>query len=78
MFVRAKRGRAITRVFFRYLHLTVMFSGLLQKDVLKERLSLVESFLEHNYCHACHAMFAVLFPLPSYCVSSVFLLIEGR
>ena len=44
MFVRAKRGRAITRVFFRYLHLTVMFSGLLQKDMLKERLSLVESF----------------------------------
>ena len=30
--------------FFRYLHLTVMFSGLLQKDMLKERLSLVESF----------------------------------
>ena len=44
MFVRAKRGRAITRVFFRYLHLTVVFSGLLQKDMLKERLSLVESF----------------------------------
>ena len=43
--MRAKRGRAITRVFFfRYLHLTVMFSGLLQKDMLKERLSLVESF----------------------------------
>ena len=44
MFVRVKRGRAITRVFFRYLHLIVMFSGLLQKDMLKERLSLVESF----------------------------------
>ena len=44
MFVRAKRGRAITRVFFLYLHLIVMFSGLLQKDMLKEKLSLVESF----------------------------------
>ena len=78
MFVRAKRGRAITRVFILYLHLTVMFSGLLQKDMLKERLSLVERFFEHNYCHACHTMFAVLFPLPSYCVSSVFFLIERR
>ena len=30
-----KRDRAITYVFCRDLHLTLMFSGLLQKDLLK-------------------------------------------
>ena len=29
-------------------------------------------FSKHNYCHACHTVFAVLFPLQSsYCVSSL-------
>ena len=33
----------------------------------------MEKFYEQNYCDACHTMFAVFFPLPSCCVSSLFL-----
>ena len=35
MFVCDRRDRAITRVFCRDLHLTLMFSSLLQKDFFK-------------------------------------------
>ena len=35
----------------------------------------MESFFKQNYCHACHAEFAVFFPFPSCCVSS---LMSGR
>ena len=43
----------------------LIFSGLLQNICLKKSESLAESYLEQNYCHACHRRFAVFFPLPS-------------
>ena len=63
-----KRDRAINCLFCRDLHFTLMFSGLLQKDLFEGRWSLTESFCKQNYCHACHTRFSVLFPLPSCCV----------
>ena len=54
-----------------------MFSGLLQKDLLKGSWSLADCFFKKNYCHACHTGFAVLFPLPSCCVSSLIIHLEG-
>ena len=51
--------------------LTSMFSGLLQKDLFKRKWSLAKSYFKQNYCHACHTRFAVFFPLPSCCVSSL-------
>ena len=51
--------------------LTSMFSGLLQKDLFKRKWSLAKSYFKQNYCHACHKRFAVFFPLPSCCVSSL-------
>ena len=30
-----------------------------------------KSCFKQNYCHACHTRFAVFFPLPSRCVSSL-------
>ena len=53
-----------------------MFSGLLQSDLFKGRCSLEKRFFKQNYCHACHTGFAVVFPLPSCCVSSLF--VEDR
>ena len=53
--------------------LTSMFSGLLQKDLFKRKWSLAKSYFKQNYCHACHTRFAVFFPLPSCCVSSLFM-----
>ena len=35
--------------------------------------SLAEGFFKQNFCHACHTRFAVVFPLPSCCVSLLFL-----
>ena len=52
-----------------------MFSGLLPKDLFKRKGSLAKSYFKQNYCHACHTRFAVFFPLPSCCVSS---LVWGR
>ena len=66
-----KRDKAISYVFCRDLHLTSMFSGLLQKDLFKGRWILAKSYFKQNYCHACHTRFAVFFPLPSCCVSSL-------
>ena len=53
-FVSDKRDWAITCVFCRDLLLTLMFSCLLQKDLLKGRWSLGESFFKQNYCQLCH------------------------
>ena len=66
-----KRNKAISYVFCRDLHLTSMFSGLLQKDLFKGKWSLAKSYCKQNYCHACHTRFAVFFPLHSCCVSSL-------
>ena len=54
-----------------------MFSGLLQKDLFKGKWILAKSYFKQNYCHACHTRFAVFFPLPSCCVSSL-LFVLGR
>ena len=51
--------------------LTSMFSGLLPKDLFKRKGSLAKSYFKQNYCHACHTRFAVFFPLPSCCISSL-------
>ena len=66
-----KRDKAISYVFCRDLHLTSMFSGLSQKDLFKGRWILAKSYFKQNYCHACHTRFAVFFPLPFCCVSSL-------
>ena len=63
--------RAITCVFCHDLHLTLMFSALLQKDLFKERWSLRQIFFKQNYCHTCHTRFAVLFDLLCCCISSL-------
>ena len=49
--------------------LTLMFSGVLQKDLFKGTWSLAKRCLKQNYCHACDTSFAVFFPLRSCCVS---------
>ena len=46
-------------------------TGLSQKDLFKKGWSWAEAYLKENYCHACHTRFAVFFPLPFCCVSSV-------
>ena len=56
--------------FLSWSSLTSMFSDLLRKDLFKGKWSLAKSCFKQNYCHACHTRFAVLFPLPSCCVSS--------
>ena len=53
------------------IHLKLMFLTLLQKDLFKGMWSLAEAKQKQNYCHACHTRFAVVFPLPSCCVSSL-------
>ena len=63
--VRDKRDRGIACVFCRDLHLTLIFSGLLQKDLCKGKLSLAKSYFKQNYCHTCHTRIAAFFPLPS-------------
>ena len=71
MLVYDKCDRAINCVFCRGLPISLLFSGLLKKGLYKGRWSLAESFFNQNYCHACHTRFAVFFPLPSCCVSSL-------
>ena len=71
---KTKRDKAITWEFCCGLPSSLMFSGLLQKGLFKGRCSLVKCFFKQNYCHACHTRFAVFFPLPSCCVSSLILL----
>ena len=41
------------------------------KVLLKGGSSLARKFLQRYYCHACHARFAVFFPLLSYCVKFI-------
>ena len=53
-------GLAITSVFCRDFFLTILRSGLFQKDMFKARWSLVENVFKHNYCHACHTRFAIM------------------
>ena len=53
------------------IHSKLMFLTLLQKDLFKGMWSLAEAKQKQNYCHACHSRFAVVFPLPSCCVSSL-------
>ena len=53
-----------------------MFSGLVQKDLFKGKWSLAKSYFKQNYGHACHTRFAVVFPLPSCCVSSL-MIVQG-
>ena len=49
-----------------------MFPGLLQKDLsVKGGWRSAKTFFKQNYCHACHTKFAVFFPLPSCCVTSL-------
>lgn len=61
-----------TCVFFCDLNWTLLCFGLFQKDLSKERRSSTESFSKsHNYSRACHTRFAVFFPPPSCCVSSL-------
>ena len=66
-----KCDRAITCMFCCNLSVTLIFSGLLQKDLFKGRWSLEESFFKQNYCHACHTRFVVFFPLLSCYISSL-------
>ena len=42
-----------------------------------EVYSLVKSYFEQNYCHACHTRFAVFYPLPSCCVFATTILRNG-
>ena len=63
---------AITCVFCRDLHLTLMSTGLLKTGLFKGRWSLAEIFFKQNYCHVCHTRFTVFFPLPSCCVFKTF------
>ena len=58
---------------FAGIHLTLMLFALLQKDLFKGMWSLAEGFFKRNYCHSCHTRCAVVFPLPSCCISSLFL-----
>ena len=43
----------------------------LQKDLFKGKWCLTKSYFKQNCCHGCHTRFAVFFPLPSCCVSSL-------
>ena len=45
----------------------------LQKDLFKGEWSLAKGYFKQNYCHACYTRFAVFFPPPSCCVSSLLL-----
>ena len=55
-----------------------MFSGLLQKDQLKESEVWRKVISKQNYCHACLTRFAVFLPLPSCRVSSLLSETDGN
>ena len=66
-----KRDRAITCMFCRDRHVTLMISGLLQKDLFKGGEEWRNVFSNNNIIVTfVNTRFAVLFPLPSCCVSS--------
>ena len=48
------------------------------KNLFKAGWSLAESFFKQSSCHARHTRFAVVFPLPSCCVSWLFSTIDCR
>ena len=67
-----KRDRTISCLFCRDLHITLIFSCLLAKDLFKRRWSLREIHLKKDYYRACHTKrFAAFFPLPSWCKATV-------
>ena len=66
-----KCDRAITCMFCCDHDLTPMFSSPLQKDVFKGNWSLVKSCFKPNLCHTYCRRFAIFFPLPSCCISSL-------
>ena len=68
-----KRDRAVTCVFCRDLHRTFKFSGLKQKDVLKRRWSLTESFFQTKLLsRLSHSVCRLLsFPVFLFSVSSL-------
>ena len=53
------------------LRITVLW--FLQKDLFKGKWCLAKSYFKQNCCHGSHTRFAVFFPLPSCCVSSLIL-----
>ena len=59
-------ARAITCMFCHDLHLILLCSGLLQKD-------LAELYFQQN---SCHTRIAAFFPLPSSCISSLLMLLD--
>ena len=59
-------ARAITCMFCHDLHLILLYSGLLQKD-------LAELYFKQN---SCHTRIAAIFPLPSCCISGFLLRFE--
>ena len=66
-----KRDSAIICVFCRDLHLTLLCSDPLQKDLcegIESEVSLIY-FFKHNYYHAFLTLFAFFFPLSPYCIS---------
>ena len=66
-----KRDGAITGMFCRHRHVTLMISGLLQKDLFKGGEEWRNVFSNNNIIVTfVNTRFAVLFPLPSCCVSS--------
>ena len=72
-----KRDRAISWRVLSDLHLTLIFSGLLQNDLFKGKWSLAKSYLKENYCHSCHTRFAVFFPLLSCCLGYLIIMESG-
>ena len=51
-----KSDRAITGVFCRDIHWTLMFSGLYQEDLSKEKWSFAKIHFKQNFCHSCHTL----------------------
>ena len=60
------------------IHLTFMFLALLQRDLFKGMWSLANAKQKQNYSHACRTRFAVVFPLPSCCVSSLIMELKQK
>ena len=56
---------------FSWSSLTLIFSGLLQKDMFKGGWSSAKRVFKQNYCQPCHTRFSVFFPPPSCFISSL-------
>ena len=68
---RRRQNTCVWQTWQGYYVRVLSWSGPLQKDLFKGKWSLAKSCFKQNYCHACHTRFAVVFPLPSCCVSSL-------